>query len=168
MEVDYKAYEGYLDRAIQAIHEFSPEFLVVSFGVDTSVHDPLGIFAMQNEDYLKIGSRVGIESFHRLTGVDQTDTEGAHTGRTRGRIPSTSGRVRSSAAARSVEIKERPCHHEQKATTRWIPVRSPITVLASPMIAYLTSSEWVRGGSIRYGRSWPESPYYIRLPASPG
>ncbi|PRP77953.1 deacetylase, histone deacetylase/acetoin utilization protein [Planoprotostelium fungivorum] len=56
--VDYKAYEGYLDRAIKAIREFSPEFLVISFGVDTSVHDPLGIFAMQNEDYHKIGSRV--------------------------------------------------------------------------------------------------------------
>ncbi|PRP89207.1 hypothetical protein PROFUN_01927 [Planoprotostelium fungivorum] len=38
---------------------------------------------------------------------------------------------------------------EEKATIRWLPVRSPITVLTSPTAAYLTSSAWDRGSSSR-------------------
>lgn len=65
--MNYDVYKQYLDKAIAAIQQFSPHFLVISFGVDTSVHDPLGIFAIQNEDYRLIGEEVCTDLCHSMT-----------------------------------------------------------------------------------------------------
>ena len=47
-----------LDRALEALTAFHPVLVVVSLGMDTFVHDPLGDFRLSTAAYLECGRRV--------------------------------------------------------------------------------------------------------------
>eukprot|EP01117_Protostelium_nocturnum_P004618 TRINITY_DN1675_c0_g1_i1.p1 TRINITY_DN1675_c0_g1~~TRINITY_DN1675_c0_g1_i1.p1 ORF type:complete len:404 (-),score=67.05 TRINITY_DN1675_c0_g1_i1:44-1102(-) len=57
-KVDYPIYKPVLISALKRCQEFNPDFLVISWGVDTSVHDSLGIFSLTDEDYFSIGKEI--------------------------------------------------------------------------------------------------------------
>ncbi|MBN2789247.1 MAG: histone deacetylase family protein [Candidatus Delongbacteria bacterium] len=54
---DEKTYLSTLDTAISKINEFSPDFLIISLGVDTHINDPVGSFKLSFESFTKMGSR---------------------------------------------------------------------------------------------------------------
>lgn len=55
---DWSSFRDALARAITAIRNFSPDFLVISYGADTFEADPLGKFRLTAEDYLRLGEAV--------------------------------------------------------------------------------------------------------------
>jgi acetoin utilization deacetylase AcuC-like enzyme len=67
--VDDDAYLAALDRALQEIDRFDPDFLLVSAGFDTYIEDPLGDFCLTLDGFNTIGRR--IEALGRPTVVLQ-------------------------------------------------------------------------------------------------
>ena len=54
----YPEWSDALEVALAAIARFNPQALVVSLGVDTFVGDPISGFALQTDDYLRMGERL--------------------------------------------------------------------------------------------------------------
>jgi acetoin utilization deacetylase AcuC-like enzyme len=55
---DYARWSSALDLALQAIADFGAQARVVSLGVDTFAGDPISGFALQSDDYLRMGERI--------------------------------------------------------------------------------------------------------------
>ena len=55
---DYARWSSALDLALQAIADHGAQALVVSLGVDTFVGDPISGFALQSDDYVRMGERI--------------------------------------------------------------------------------------------------------------
>lgn len=55
---DTIAYLTVLDGALYRIHQFAPDTLLVSLGLDTYKDDPVGGFALETESYTAIGRRL--------------------------------------------------------------------------------------------------------------
>jgi acetoin utilization deacetylase AcuC-like enzyme len=55
---DDQTYLRALDQALQAIHTFQPNWLVISAGFDTSFADPLTFFELTDDVYTQIGKRL--------------------------------------------------------------------------------------------------------------
>lgn len=55
---DWPLYSRHLDMACEAIAGYGPDYLVVSFGADTFIDDPLGRFRLVREDYPAMGARI--------------------------------------------------------------------------------------------------------------
>jgi acetoin utilization deacetylase AcuC-like enzyme len=55
-------YLSALDRALEVLDRFSAELTVVSLGIDTYVHDPLGDFALTTPVYAECGRRLAAVS----------------------------------------------------------------------------------------------------------
>jgi acetoin utilization deacetylase AcuC-like enzyme len=55
---DYARWSEALELALEAIAEYGAQALVVSLGVDTFAGDPISGFALQSEDYLRMGERI--------------------------------------------------------------------------------------------------------------
>jgi acetoin utilization deacetylase AcuC-like enzyme len=51
-------YTRTLQRAIRVINKFKPDFLVLSLGFDTYLHDPIGNLGLVEKDYASIGRQV--------------------------------------------------------------------------------------------------------------
>ncbi|WP_343346851.1 histone deacetylase family protein [Sphingomicrobium sp. XHP0239] len=54
----WDAYAPALDRAIAAIEDRGTEMLVVSYGADTFIDDPISFFALTTDDMRRIGARI--------------------------------------------------------------------------------------------------------------
>lgn len=48
-----------LNRIIDLLHKFNPDYLIISAGFDTHELDPIGGFKLQTEDYTEIGRKFG-------------------------------------------------------------------------------------------------------------
>jgi len=57
--IDGKEYRKALDKALQRIEEFKPDFLVVAFGLDTAKGDPAGTWSLVSKDFEANGSMIG-------------------------------------------------------------------------------------------------------------
>ena len=55
---DYARWSEALELAVAAITKYGAQALVVSLGVDTFGGDPISGFALQSEDYLRMGERI--------------------------------------------------------------------------------------------------------------
>jgi acetoin utilization deacetylase AcuC-like enzyme len=55
---DYARWSSALDLALQAIADHGAQALVVSLGVDTFAGDPISGFALQSDDYVRMGERI--------------------------------------------------------------------------------------------------------------
>jgi acetoin utilization deacetylase AcuC-like enzyme len=55
---DYARWSEALELALEAIAEYGAQALVVSLGVDTFAGDPISGFALQSQDYLRMGERI--------------------------------------------------------------------------------------------------------------
>lgn len=53
--VDGRIYGGLVERALSAVEEHRPDFVVVSLGFDTYCDDPAGDAALQTDDYRDVG-----------------------------------------------------------------------------------------------------------------
>jgi acetoin utilization deacetylase AcuC-like enzyme len=51
-------YADALDTALATVHDFGPEALVVSLGVDTYEHDPISRFKLVADDYAPLGAAI--------------------------------------------------------------------------------------------------------------
>jgi acetoin utilization deacetylase AcuC-like enzyme len=47
-----------LDEARKLIHDYAPEYLLISLGVDTFIDDPISEFRLTSADYLVMGTRI--------------------------------------------------------------------------------------------------------------
>jgi acetoin utilization deacetylase AcuC-like enzyme/GNAT superfamily N-acetyltransferase len=57
--VDGGMYRNVLDRALAAVREFRPDFLVVGLGLDTAKADPTGTWSLTGRDFFQNGRRIG-------------------------------------------------------------------------------------------------------------
>jgi acetoin utilization deacetylase AcuC-like enzyme/GNAT superfamily N-acetyltransferase len=57
--VDGEMYRNVLDRALAAVREFRPDFLVVGLGLDTAKADPTGTWSLTGRDFFQNGRRIG-------------------------------------------------------------------------------------------------------------
>ncbi len=55
---DYARWSQALELALEAIAEYGAQALVLSLGVDTFAGDPISGFALQSDDYLRMGERI--------------------------------------------------------------------------------------------------------------
>ncbi len=55
---DYTRWSEALELALSAITDYGAQALVVSLGVDTFAGDPISGFALQSQDYLRMGERI--------------------------------------------------------------------------------------------------------------
>ena len=55
---DFARWSEALELALKAIDAYGAQALVVSLGVDTFAGDPISGFALQSEDYLRMGERL--------------------------------------------------------------------------------------------------------------
>ena len=55
---DYARWSEALELALEAIAGYGAQALVVSLGVDTFAGDPISGFALQSQDYLRMGERI--------------------------------------------------------------------------------------------------------------
>jgi acetoin utilization deacetylase AcuC-like enzyme len=53
---DWSGYSPALDRALSRIRDFGPDVLLVSLGLDTFAGDPICLFKITTEDYLRLGA----------------------------------------------------------------------------------------------------------------
>ena len=60
-------FERALDEALAAIARFAPELLVVSYGADTYVRDPISFFSLEAGDYPVIAGRIAAAGWPVLT-----------------------------------------------------------------------------------------------------
>src|SRR6266403_3914782 len=56
---DFGGWRGALDTALARIDRFAPSVLVVSLGVDTFEHDPIGFFKLRTDDFAQYGRLIG-------------------------------------------------------------------------------------------------------------
>ena len=56
---DFGGWRGALDTALARIDRFAPSALVVSLGVDTFEHDPIGFFKLRADDFTHYGRLIG-------------------------------------------------------------------------------------------------------------
>jgi acetoin utilization deacetylase AcuC-like enzyme len=56
---EWLAYRESLESGLAFIHDFAPDVLVVSLGVDTFEKDPIAHFKLKSDDYLELGTRIG-------------------------------------------------------------------------------------------------------------
>jgi acetoin utilization deacetylase AcuC-like enzyme len=64
-------YSKALQHAIGQLDTYRPDVLIVSLGVDTYKDDPVGGFALESEDYLRIGeiiAQAGVPTHFILEG----------------------------------------------------------------------------------------------------
>lgn len=55
----FESYLKKLEKAIQIIKKFEPDYGIICFGADTSKGDPTGTWNFQKEDYEKMGCEIG-------------------------------------------------------------------------------------------------------------
>lgn len=53
-----KQFAAVLDQAMSKIHQFNPDYLVVSFGADTFEGDPIGAFKLSSEYFTEMGRTI--------------------------------------------------------------------------------------------------------------
>ena len=63
----FAAYDAALAQALEWLGEGSPELLIVSFGADTFVGDPISHFALETPDYRRLGRRIAALQLPALT-----------------------------------------------------------------------------------------------------
>ncbi|HYD39027.1 MAG TPA: histone deacetylase family protein, partial [Allosphingosinicella sp.] len=74
-------YEAALDRALAAVAGFGAELLIVSFGADTFVGDPISHFALETADYAPLARRIaalGLPGLIVMEGGYAVDALGAN------------------------------------------------------------------------------------------
>ena len=54
----FAQYEAALGRALEAIAGYAPDLLIVSFGADTYVRDPISFFSLDRQDFPIMGRRI--------------------------------------------------------------------------------------------------------------
>jgi acetoin utilization deacetylase AcuC-like enzyme len=59
LDTDEAGYHAALDAALEEIHRFTADFLIVSLGVDTVQEDPLGGLKLSLESFRRIGGKIG-------------------------------------------------------------------------------------------------------------
>jgi acetoin utilization deacetylase AcuC-like enzyme len=57
---DWARYEPALARALNDIHDFSPDVVLISLGLDTFSEDPIAGFEFKAEDYKRLGERLAL------------------------------------------------------------------------------------------------------------
>ena len=57
-DIAESGYFGLLDRALEEISRFRPDFLVLSLGLDTLKDDPLGGTCLEGESYIRMGKTI--------------------------------------------------------------------------------------------------------------
>jgi len=78
---DFAAYSPALDSALERIAAFAPDLLVVSFGADTYVGDPLSQFRLETADYTAMARRIaalGLPALIVMEGGYALDALGAN------------------------------------------------------------------------------------------
>jgi acetoin utilization deacetylase AcuC-like enzyme len=55
---DWDVYKTALQHAVDRVHSYSPDLLIVSLGVDTFIEDPISKFRLQTPDYLEMGRQI--------------------------------------------------------------------------------------------------------------
>jgi len=55
---DFQVWGLALETALERIHNYAPDMLVVSLGVDSFIGDPVGGFELQSPDYITIGQAI--------------------------------------------------------------------------------------------------------------
>ncbi len=56
---DFKTWRGALDNACKRIHNYHPDALVISLGVDTFERDPISFFKLSSDDFKRYGATIG-------------------------------------------------------------------------------------------------------------
>jgi acetoin utilization deacetylase AcuC-like enzyme len=59
-------YQRALDRSLDAIAAFAPDLLVVSYGADTFVRDPISFFSLETRDYPVLAGRIASAGYPTL------------------------------------------------------------------------------------------------------
>ena len=54
-----------MEAALKDIENYEPDVSVVSLGVDTYGHDPIGAFKLETADFITVGQRIA--SLHKPT-----------------------------------------------------------------------------------------------------
>jgi acetoin utilization deacetylase AcuC-like enzyme len=78
---DWAAYRPALDRALDWIGDFAPDFMIVSFGADTHEADPISRFCLKTEDYLEMARRIaslGLPTAIHMEGGYEVESLGAN------------------------------------------------------------------------------------------
>ncbi len=78
---DWTAYRPVLDRALAAVAAHGTRLLVLSFGADTYVDDPISHFALRRADFAAMGERLastGVDIVTVMEGGYATDALGAN------------------------------------------------------------------------------------------
>jgi acetoin utilization deacetylase AcuC-like enzyme len=60
---DGEKYRKTLKAALRSIKRFSPDFLVVAFGLDTAINDPTGTWSLTSADFLANGQLIGMAGY---------------------------------------------------------------------------------------------------------
>jgi len=55
---EWVSYRDQLDIALETVSQFKPDILIVPFGADTFVGDPISYFALKTPDYKEMGQRI--------------------------------------------------------------------------------------------------------------
>ncbi len=55
---DWKTYSGALQQGLTQVSAFAPDAIVVPLGLDTFTDDPIANFALQQDDYLRMGEMI--------------------------------------------------------------------------------------------------------------
>ncbi|MGD0189708.1 MAG: histone deacetylase family protein [Rhizomicrobium sp.] len=55
---EWSAYSDALEHALGSLHDFGPDVLIVSLGLDTFERDPISDFRLKSADYLHMGERL--------------------------------------------------------------------------------------------------------------
>ena len=63
---EWTSYAPALDTALEAARSHAPDLLVVSYGADTFIDDPISHFRLQREDYAAMGARIASLSLPTL------------------------------------------------------------------------------------------------------
>ena len=64
---NWEKYKAALDDALDQVRRLGPDALVVALGLDTFVGDPTTYFAIETEDFLRMGERIGSQGLPTLT-----------------------------------------------------------------------------------------------------
>lgn len=55
---DWPAYRNVLRQAIERVHAFAPDLLIVPYGADTYAGDPISFFSIETAEYSEIGAMI--------------------------------------------------------------------------------------------------------------
>tara|TARA_Y100001970_G_scaffold242889_2_gene307699 strand:+ start:3228 stop:4262 length:1035 start_codon:yes stop_codon:yes gene_type:complete len=55
---NYNQWKKFLNKAVSEVKNFSPDFLLISLGVDTFENDPISFFKLKSEDYFDVGRTI--------------------------------------------------------------------------------------------------------------